>query len=327
MNSPLRQGRREKRYASRTKNLAFWSRGWELNPHIAALQAYNIGFNVRNSACVKIRNVEKTISDFAVYLSIDERLSKRVVRDKYTVRRFLNQSRRLVNREALRSYLKYYVSKKPSTYNNQLKGLRAFIMRYLGRPEIILGFRKAPVLDNFDEVVLPSKEQLKQGFSSLNCDREKAIFMLYKDSGLRRSELLQLQKDDSDTCLRSVKSKHNTRTKRAGITFYTEETEAFLNNYLESRIDNKPKVFRIDMNVFYKMWIQISEKAGIKIRPQVLRKWQSTTLGENGCPDRYVDVFQGRAPKTVLAKFYTGKELLRLKAIYEKFSEGLKILN
>jgi len=50
-------------------------------------------------------------------------------------------------------------------------------------------------------------------------------------------------------------------------------------------------------------------------------------LGENGCPDRYVDVFQGRAPKTVLAKFYTGKELLRLKVIYEKFSEGLKILN
>jgi len=308
--------------------LAFWSRGWELNPHIAALQAYNIGFNVRNSACVKIRNVEKTISDLVVYLSIDERLSKRVVRDyKYTVRRFLNQSRGLVNRQTIRSYLKHYVSKKPSTYNNQLKGLRAFIMRYLGRPEIILGFRKAPVLDNFDEVVLPSKEQLKQGFSSLLCDREKAVFMLYKDSGLRRSELLQLQKDDIDTCLRSVKSKHNTRTKRAGITFYTEETETFLNNYLNNRKDSKSRLFRIDMNIFYKMWIQISEKAGIKIRPQVLRKWQSTTLGENGCPDRYVDVFQGRAPKTVLAKFYTGKELLRLKAIYEKFSKGLRILN
>ncbi len=130
-----------------------------MNPYIASLQDYNIGFNVRNSACVKIRNVEKTISDFVVYLSIDERLSKRVVRDyKYIVRRFLNHSRRLVNREALRGYLKYYVSMKPSTYNNQLKGLRAFIMRYLGRPEIILGFRKAPVLDNFDEVVLPSKE-------------------------------------------------------------------------------------------------------------------------------------------------------------------------
>lgn len=127
--------------------------------------------------------------------------------------------------------------------------------------------------------------------------------------------------------LRSVKSKHNTRTKRAGITFYTEEIKTFLNKYLNKRRDNKQKLFRIDMNAFYKMWVRISERAGMKITSQVLRKWQSTTLGENGCPDRYVDVFQGRAPKTVLAKFYTGKELLRLKSIYEKFSKGLRILD
>jgi hypothetical protein len=103
-----------------------------------------------------------------VYLSIDERLSKRVVRDyKYIIRRFLNQSSGLVNRETLRSYLKHYVSKKPSTYNNQIKGLRAFIMRCLGRPDIILGFRKTPILNDFNEVILPSKRQLKLGFSSL----------------------------------------------------------------------------------------------------------------------------------------------------------------
>lgn len=29
----------KKMYASRNQILAFWSRGWELNPHIAALQA------------------------------------------------------------------------------------------------------------------------------------------------------------------------------------------------------------------------------------------------------------------------------------------------
>jgi integrase len=304
------------------------SRGWELNPHIAVLQAYNIGFNISNSGTVKIRNMEKTISDFVVYLSMDERLSRRVVRDyKYTIRRFLNHSHRVINRETLRNYLRNYVPKKPSTYNNQLKGLRAFIMRYLGRPEIILGFRKAPVLDDFEEAILPSREQLKQGFSSLQGDKEKAIFMLYEGSGLRRSELLQLQKEDINTSLRSVKSKHNTRTKRARITFYTEETETFLNNYLNSRKDSKSKLFRMDMNTFYKMWVRISERTGMKVTPQVLRKWQSTTLGENGCPDRYVDVFQGRAPKTVLAKFYTGKELQRLKSIYDKFSEGLKILD
>ena len=298
-----------------------------MNPYIAALQANNVGFNITNSASSKIRDIEKTISDFVVYLSIDERLSKRVVNDyKYIIRRFLKQSQGLINRKTLRSYLQNYIPKKPSTYNNQLKGLRAFIMRYLRRPEIIFGFKKTPILNYFDETALPSKEQLKQAFSSLHHDREKAIFMFYKDSGLRRTELLQLEKDDIDMRLRSVKSKHNTRTKRAGITFYTEETETFLNRYLDSRIDNKPKLFRVDMNVFYKMWVEMSVKSEIKITPQVLRKWQSTTLGENGCPDRYVDIFQGRAPKTVLAKFYTGNELLRLKSIYEKFSKGLRIL-
>jgi len=47
-------------------------------------------------------------------------------------------------------------------------------------------------------------------------------------------------------------------------------------------------------------------------------------MGELGVPDRYVDVFQGRAPRTVIAKHYTGKVLERLKRIYYK--AGLKIL-
>jgi len=51
---------------------------------------------------------------------------------------------------------------------------------------------------------------------------------------------------------------------------------------------------------------------------QVLRERHPTGLGERGVPHRYVDVFQGRAPKTVIAKFYTGKELERLKRIYDK---------
>lgn len=60
----------------KTRTLAYSVEpGWELNPHIAALQAYNIGFNINNSASVKIRNIEKTVSDFVVYLSIDERLN------------------------------------------------------------------------------------------------------------------------------------------------------------------------------------------------------------------------------------------------------------
>jgi intergrase/recombinase len=49
-----------------------------------------------------------------------------------------------------------------------------------------------------------------------------------------------------------------------------------------------------------------------------MRKWHSTELGELMVPDRFVDIFQGRAPRSVLAKHYTGKGLERLMRIYEK---------
>jgi hypothetical protein len=39
---------------------------------------------------------------------------------------------------------------------------------------------------------------------------------------------------------------------------------------------------------------------------------------------RFIDVFQGRAPRSVLAKHYTGKGLERLKRIYDKVN--LKVL-
>ena len=64
--------------------------------------------------------------------------------------------------------------------------------------------------------------------------------------------------------------------------------------------------------------------ARFKITPQVLPKWHSTMLGELMVPDRFVDVFQGRAPRNILARHYTGKGLERLMRIYDK--AGLKIL-
>jgi len=51
----------------------------------------------------------------------------------------------------------------------------------------------------------------------------------------------------------------------------------------------------------------------------------SSHLGEVPVTNRYVDVFQGRALKTVIAKFYTGKELERLRRIYDKAE--LKVLS
>jgi intergrase/recombinase len=180
------------------------------------------------------------------------------------------------------------------------------------------GFKRSHVPDNY-EANLPSKEQLKKAFLALENDCERAIFLMFSTSGLRLSELWNLKTGDLDFETRCVKSKHDTRTKRAGVTFYNSECEKYLTRYLASRKDDDDRLFVISWTQFSKMiWKKASKAATIKITAQVLRKWHVTTLGELMVPDRFVDVFQGRAPKSVLAKHYTGKGLEMLRRIYNK---------
>lgn len=264
-------------------------------------------------------------AQFYDYCSVDERLEPRVCKDyKNQALRFLRFSEGEVSRESARAYLQSYIGKAPKTYNNELTGLRAFVGRFLKRPEFVEGFKKAHVSQNYD-VELPTKTQLKMGFEGLTDDRERAIYLFYASSGLRHTEGLKLNRhEDIDYELRSVKSRHSTRTKKAGVSFYNEECELYLKRYLDARKDDSERLFCIGFREFVRIWRKASESAGVKIGPQILRKWHSTELGELGVPDRYVDVFQGRAPQKVIGKFYTGRDFERLKRIYDK--AGLRVL-
>jgi len=62
----------------------------------------------------------------------------------------------------------------------------------------------------------------------------------------------------------------------------------------------------------------LAEKTQFILFCSGLRVWFTTEMGECLIPDRFVDIFQGRAPRSVLAKHYTGKGLQRLKRIYDK---------
>jgi integrase len=271
-------------------------------------------------------NRASLIARFYQHCSVDERLEPRVCKDyKNTALRFLRFIDGEISRESIRAYLQSYLNKAPKTYNNQLCGLKAFIERFLKHPELTQGLKKAHENSNY-EIELPSNAQLKKGFEGLTDDRERAIYLFYATTGLRHSEGLGLNRfEDIDYENRIVKSKHNTRTKKAGVSLYNAETEIWLKKYLASRQDDSERLFRIGFKEFVRIWRKASANAGVKIRPQILRKWHSTELGELGVPDRYVDIFQGRAPQSVIGKFYTGKELERLKRIYEK--AGLRVLS
>ena len=269
-------------------------------------------------------NVENAIFEFDEYCRVVERLGKAVRRNyKCVAKRFLESAEGGVSRKSVEEYLSTYLNKAPRTYNNQLKGLRAFIGRFLRRHGIIEEFRKAYV--PYYDPNVPSDEQVKQGFYGLTDTLERALYLFYATTGLRKSEGLNLNMDrDIDFDMRCARSKHDTRSKKAGIAFYNDECAEYLEEYLHSRTDISNLLFVIGSKRFRRMWNKASEKAGFRITAQVLRVWNSTKLGELMVPDRYIDMFQGRAPRSVLARHYTGKGLLRLKRIYDK--SDLKVL-
>jgi intergrase/recombinase len=54
------------------------------------------------------------------------------------------------------------------------------------------------------------------------------------------------------------------------------------------------------------------------LKPKDMRDYFCQEMGKALIPDRYIDIFQGRAPKNVLAKHYTPQGIRMLKSIYEK---------
>lgn len=56
-----------------------------------------------------------------------------------------------------------------------------------------------------------------------------------------------------------------------------------------------------------------------------LREWFCQTMGELSVPDRFIDAFCGRTPKSVRARHYSDYSLERLKRIYDQV--GLKVLS
>ena len=69
---------------------------------------------------------------------------------------------------------------------------------------------------------------------------------------------------------------------------------------------------------FFYAWKRARDKSGIYLKPKDLRDFFSQEMGKAFVPDRYIDVFQGRAPKNILAKHYNPHGIRMLKEIYEK---------
>ena len=274
------------------------------------------------------RHEFQDLNGFADFLRIDLRLSDVTVKGHVIqAKRFLKwlDSQKLdeVTRETLRSYLKGYSEKNVHTYSNVVKTLKRFFRDYLDEPELGQSFRlpKKP----FQPGRIPTRDDLQRFYEVIDSKISKAPFLMYASSGLRKHELLSLRYENVDFQKRILLPDcHVGETKQSFVSFYNEETEKALTEYLETGKDKTGKLFRIGSHTFLNLWKKAKNKTGLQITPQTLREWFCSEMVSSGISDSYVDAFCGRIPRSILAKHYLDYSPEKLMTIYDKAS--LKIL-
>jgi len=222
-----------------------------------------------------------------------------------------------VTAEDVRSYLKPLSDGSANSYGNALKPIKRFFRDYMKMGDVVESFKFRKI--QLKPIIVPTKDQMKRFYRVLRTPRARALFLMYASTGLRKMELLSLTKEDIDWDKRMViPNNHNGATKRSWVTFFNDEAKLALEEYLATRKDDSPKLFRVSPHTFIDVWRYASQDSGVRITPQVLREWFCDEMGRLGVPDRYVDVFCGRIPKSVLARHYTDYSSERLRQVYDK---------
>ncbi|MBC7345591.1 MAG: tyrosine-type recombinase/integrase, partial [Clostridia bacterium] len=149
--------------------------------------------------------------------------------------------------------------------------------------------------------------------------------LFFASSGLRRDEVLNLQVGDIDLNARICTVNHQSRTKKAIYGFFNEEAKQCLEEWLKQKTVRSLRAFPMPSCKKYLPFKHTRLKTGLPITPKVLRFWFANEMARLGVPDRFIDAFQGRIPRSVLARHYTDYSPERLKEIYDR--AGLKVLS
>jgi len=258
---------------------------------------------------------------FHDFLLVDRQKSRRTARDYRALIRRLFKNVKVVTVESLRAYLKgLKESCSRDYYSVTLSAMKAYFRDYKGLLQLVSTFKFPRKTEK--PKVIPSKEDLRRFYEALPTLGLKAYFLLTATGGLRKAEVLGLLVSDVDFKLRMLTPKnHIGATKHSWVTFYNEEAESALMLFRENMTSKQkasPKLIPIGSREFKRGWKMAKEKTGLKITSKVLRDWFAEEMGNLGMADRYIDAFQGRTPRTVLALNYTDYSPRKMKQRYEK---------
>ena len=261
------------------------------------------------------------LSKFREFLKVDLRRSEKTAYEHtYYIKRFLKVFKvalKSATSDDIREYLKN-LKVSSAQYKNILMALKLFFRDFLKKPEAVASFKFPHQVFKPKHIV--SNEQVRKFYQALETPKEKALFLLYATSGLRREEILTLRPEDVDFEKRMITPKnHSGETKKSWVSFYNEEAELALNEYLATKNRSRSKrLFPMQRYEVVRLWKVAKEKTGLNITPQKLRQWFCSEMLRLGVSETYVDAFCGRVPKSVLARHYTDFSPEKLNEVYTK---------
>ncbi len=282
---------------------------------------FNPDTNKAHNSKPTLRIYPETIEAYEEWAFLHLGLKERTVKGHVTVlNKLLAFTRGRITPEKVAQFYARYRDAPAGTLHNVGKALRRFFRDYLQREDLLsmVRFRWPTPPPRFKEY--PSTEAIRAGFAALKTDVERALYLFTATTGLRWGEVLSLTPDKIRWGHRAVIPEMYRASKRTGITFYNEETEAWLLHYLPHRSEGDERLFQISAKASRKMWYRASKVAGEKISPQRLRIWFGMELRKRGVPDSFVNIFHGRAPRSVLEQYYTPAGLEELKEVYDRAS-------
>jgi integrase len=202
--------------------------------------------------------------------------------------------------------------------SNIISAFKAYFRDYKGLT-FMSGYRHPSGPLKFKEEIERSK--VRKFIEAIDDLTVKCMAILLASSGLRKSEVWNLKTSEINRNLRCViPNCHSRETKQSGISFYNEEAERILEEYWKQEsIKNKyDRLFIIGHARFLRIWNRAREESGVCLKPNDLRDFFSQEMGKALIPDRFIDIFQGRSPRNVLAKHYTPQGIRLLREIYDK---------
>jgi integrase/recombinase XerD len=179
----------------------------------------------RKAPELALEDENELLERFRDFQIVDLRRSKRTAYEKvWFIKKLLKtvcKKPNEISREDLRCYLKSFEKLSAATYKNALMALKVFFRDFLEMPQVVSSFKFPHQVFKPKQIV--SKEQVKQFYECLETLKEKALFMLYATTGLRREEILSLKPENIDFEKRMITpNNHEGETKKSWVSFYNE---------------------------------------------------------------------------------------------------------